>query len=65
MTTTVTRLELPAIALVTALTVWGLLEQQTESVINFLQRILPTDMVAQPRDYRTAFWTAAELHPAR
>lgn len=50
---------LPAIALVAALTVWGLLEQQAESVLTFLKQILPTDVIAQPREYRTAVWTIA------
>jgi ABC-2 type transport system permease protein len=50
---------LPAIALVTTLTMWGLLEQQAESVIAFLQRLLPPEVVAQPRDYRAAVWTIA------
>lgn len=50
---------LPAIALVTTLTMWGLLEQQAESVIAFLQRLLPPEVIAQPRDYRSAVWTVA------
>lgn len=50
---------LPAIALVTLLTLWGLLEQQAESVIAFLQRLLPPEVVSQPRDYRSAVWTIA------
>jgi len=50
---------LPAIALVLVLTVWGLLEQQAESVITFLQRLLPPEVISQPRDYRTAVWTIA------
>ena len=50
---------LPAIALVTTLTMWGLLEQQAESVIAFLQRLLPPEVIAQPRDYRAAVWTIA------
>lgn len=50
---------LPAIALVTVLTLWGLLEQQAEGVITFLQRLLPPEVVAQPRDYRAAIWTVA------
>src|SRR4051812_10739633 len=50
---------LPAIALVGWLAVWGLLEQQAESVLAFLQRLLPADVVAQPRDYRSAMWTVA------
>lgn len=48
---------LPAIALVGALAVWGLLEQQAESVLSFLRQILPADVVAQPKEYRTAVWT--------
>ncbi|VTS03405.1 Uncharacterized protein OS=Isosphaera pallida (strain ATCC 43644 / DSM 9630 / IS1B) GN=Isop_2112 PE=4 SV=1: ABC2_membrane_4 [Gemmata massiliana] len=50
---------MPALALVTALTLWGLLEQQAESVISLLQRLLPPEMVAQPRDFRGAMWTVA------
>jgi hypothetical protein len=50
---------LPALALVTVLAVWGLLEQQAESVLTFLNRLLPPEMVAQPHDYRTAVWTIA------
>jgi ABC-2 type transport system permease protein len=50
---------LPAIALVTALTVWGLLEQQAESVMTFLRNVLPPEVIAQPRDYRTSVWTIA------
>lgn len=50
---------MPALALVATLTLWGLLEQQAESVIAFLQRLLPPEVVAQPRDYRTAVWTVA------
>jgi hypothetical protein len=49
----------PAIALVAALTTWGLLEQQAESVIQFLQRLLPTEIMADPKAYRTAIWTVA------
>ena len=50
---------LPALALVTALTVWGLLEQQAESVMTFLKNVLPPEVIAQPREYRTAVWTIA------
>jgi hypothetical protein len=47
----------PALALVTVLAVWGLLEQQAESVLAFLSRMLPREMIAQPRDFRVAVWT--------
>ncbi|MFO0852400.1 MAG: hypothetical protein U0871_28140 [Gemmataceae bacterium] len=50
---------LPAIALVTTLTLWGLLEQQAESVIAFLRQLLPADVIARPQDYRSAVWTVA------
>jgi ABC-type transport system involved in multi-copper enzyme maturation permease subunit len=50
---------LPAIALVLMLTLWGLLEQRAESVITFLQRLLPPEILAQPSDYRAAVWTIA------
>ncbi len=50
---------LPAIGLILFLTFWGLLEQRSESVLAFLQRVLPPEIIAQPRDYRTAVWTIA------
>jgi ABC-type transport system involved in multi-copper enzyme maturation permease subunit len=50
---------LPALALVVTLAVWGLLEQQAESVLSILRRLLPPDVIAQPRDYRAAVWTIA------
>jgi ABC-type transport system involved in multi-copper enzyme maturation permease subunit len=49
----------PALALVAFLCLWGLLEQQAESVLTFLSRMLPAEMIAQPRDFRTAVWTVA------
>jgi hypothetical protein len=50
---------LPALALVAFLTLWGLLEQQAQSVISLLQSILPPEIIAQPQDYRSAVWTIA------
>lgn len=50
---------LPALALVAALTLWGLLEQQLTGVVEFLQRIFPAEVVASPRGYRSAVWTVA------
>src|SRR5947209_11425104 len=49
----------PAIALVTFLAVWGLLEQQAESVLTFLSRMLPAQMIDEPRTFRAAVWTVA------
>jgi hypothetical protein len=50
---------LPAIILVTALAVWGLLEQRAESVLSFLSRMLPADVIAKPQEFRSAVWTIA------
>ena len=50
---------LPALALVGFLTLWGLLEQQAQSVISFLQALLPPEMIAQPQECRAAVWTIA------
>jgi ABC-2 type transport system permease protein len=49
----------PALALIAVLAVWGLVEQQAESVLSFLNRLLPAEMIAQPQDYRVAVWTIA------
>jgi ABC-type transport system involved in multi-copper enzyme maturation permease subunit len=50
---------LPAIALIVVLSLWGLLEQQVESVLGFLGRLLPAGMVSDPQQYRTAVWTVS------
>jgi ABC-type transport system involved in multi-copper enzyme maturation permease subunit len=50
---------LPAIALVTVLAVWGLLEQQSESVVQVLERMLPKDVIDKPAAFRSAVWTIA------
>jgi ABC-2 type transport system permease protein len=47
---------LPAIGLVAAVAVWGLIEQQSQTVLA-LVRFLPADILGDPRSYRTAFWT--------
>jgi ABC-2 type transport system permease protein len=49
----------PALVLITVLAVWGLLEQQAESVLSLLKRLLPAEMIAQPQDFRLAVWTIA------
>jgi ABC-type transport system involved in multi-copper enzyme maturation permease subunit len=48
---------LPAVALVAMLAIWGLVEQQAESAIAFLSRLLPPEVIAEPKDYRAAVWT--------
>src|SRR5207245_4070526 len=40
---------------------WGLLEQQAESVLTFLRRVLPADVIARPQDFRAAVWTIAYM----
>lgn len=49
----------PALALIGVLAVWGLLEQQAQSILSFLNRLLPPEILAQPQDYRLAVWTIA------
>src|SRR5436190_1562162 len=51
----------PAIALVVVLATWGLLEQQAESVLTFLRRVLPAEVIARPQDFRAAVWTVAYM----
>ncbi len=48
---------MPAVALVVVLALWGLLEQQTESVLALVKQMLPPDIVAKPQEYRSAVWT--------
>src|SRR5436190_8019187 len=50
---------LPAIALVATLAVWGLLEQRAESVLGLLSKMLPPDIIADPKQFRSAVWTIA------
>jgi ABC-2 type transport system permease protein len=50
---------LPALALVVALALWGLVEQGAESVVGFLRPILPPGVAADPPAYRAAVWTLA------
>jgi ABC-2 type transport system permease protein len=50
---------MPALTLVTALALWGLFEQGAESVLRWLQPLLPPDVSADPHAYRLAVWTIA------
>jgi ABC-2 type transport system permease protein len=50
---------LPALALVAAVAVWGLVEQQSESVLAIARLLLPADILLDPHAYRTAVWTVA------
>lgn len=48
---------LPAIALATVVSVWGLVEQRAISVLQFVSGFLPPPMIAEPRAFRHAVWT--------
>jgi ABC-2 type transport system permease protein len=50
---------LPAVALVAMLTLWGLLENQAESIIQFMSGFLPAELIARPHEFRVAVWTIA------
>src|SRR4051794_439467 len=50
---------LPAIVLVAVLALWGLLEQRAESVLGFLSKMLPAEIIAEPQQFRSAVWTIA------
>jgi ABC-2 type transport system permease protein len=52
---------LPAIALVVALALWGLLENQAQSIIQFLSqsKLLPAELIDRPHEFRAAAWTIA------
>src|SRR5690242_8406413 len=48
---------LPAIGLVLAVVVWGLVEQKSEGVLAWLPGNFPQDILHDPRAFRTAIWT--------
>jgi ABC-2 type transport system permease protein len=48
---------LPALALVAAVAVWGLVEQQSATVLSLARALLPADILLDPHAYRTAVWT--------
>ena len=50
---------LPALTLVVAVALWGLVEQKSAGVLGFASSILPADMVLDAKAYRTTFWTLA------
>jgi hypothetical protein len=49
----------PAMALIGVVAVWGLIEQQSESVLGLARAVLPADIVLDPHAYRAAVWTVA------
>src|SRR5215218_2470750 len=50
---------LPAIALVVFLVLWGLVEQQVASVVEFLRGTALGAFLDRPTDFRAAVWTIA------
>jgi ABC-2 type transport system permease protein len=50
---------LPAIALVIAMAVWGLVEQGSDTILPLVRPILPPGVAADPHVYRHAIWTIA------
>jgi ABC-2 type transport system permease protein len=50
---------LPALALIAAVAVWGLVEQRSEGALVLVRSFLPADILLDPRAYRGALWTIA------
>src|SRR5262245_61244653 len=50
---------MPALALVAAVALWGLVERKREGVLGFAANLLPADVLLGPRAYRSAAWTLA------
>jgi ABC-2 type transport system permease protein len=50
---------LPAIGLVAAVAVWGMVERQSVGVVSLVKSILPDDMLVDPNAYRTSAWSIA------
>lgn len=50
---------LPAIALVATMILWGLVEQQTASVLGFARSFLPEDIVRDAVNFRSTVWIVA------
>src|SRR5262245_13960402 len=48
---------LPALVLVAAVAIWGLVEQKNENVMAFAMNFLPQEIVRDPLPYRAAVWT--------
>jgi ABC-type transport system involved in multi-copper enzyme maturation permease subunit len=50
---------LPALTLIAAVAVWGLVEQRSEGALALVRTFLPADILLDPRAYRGALWTIA------
>jgi hypothetical protein len=49
----------PALALVIAAALWGLLEQRTEGIMALVRSVLPANVLLEPSAYRLTVWTLA------
>jgi ABC-type transport system involved in multi-copper enzyme maturation permease subunit len=49
----------PALALVTFMALWGLVEKKSEGILAFVRNILPADVLTDPLAYREPIWTLA------
>ncbi len=50
---------MPTVGLVLVLTLWGLIEQGSQEVMDVVKPMLPQGVVADPQAYRAAVWTIA------
>jgi ABC-2 type transport system permease protein len=50
---------LPALTLVVAVALWGLVEQKSAGVMGLVGNLLPAEMLLDAKAYRTTFWTLA------
>jgi ABC-type transport system involved in multi-copper enzyme maturation permease subunit len=48
---------LPALGLVIAVALWGLLERRSEGVLALVSQFLPPEMLSKPQAYRQTMWT--------
>jgi ABC-2 type transport system permease protein len=48
---------IPALALVTAVALWGMIEQGSETILKMFQHVLPPEVATDPHAYRHAVWT--------
>ncbi len=47
----------PALALVALMALWGLVEKKSTTIMAVAQALLPADLLADPRAYRSVVWT--------
>jgi hypothetical protein len=50
---------LPALGLIGAIVVWGLVERQSEGVLSIFSKLLPLEILQDPSAYRATVWTLA------